>query len=95
MNMQKSVRKKAASLLLAMIIMLCPALGLAADLNFNIAIARQDGVTCGELWVDNALVWRLALLSDGAKPVIRNINSANTMLVIPDIINGMFVIKVE
>lgn len=93
--MKKSMRKIVVALLLAMLIMFYPAGGLAADLNFNISIVRQDGATCGEIWFDNALVWRLMLLSDGAKPVVRNTNSPNTTLVIPDIVNGMFVVKME
>lgn len=93
--MRKSIRKITVSLLLIVLIMLCPVLGLAADLNFNVVIARQEGATFGEFWVDNTLVWRLALLADGAKPVVRNGNHANTTLVIPDIVSGMFVIKVE
>lgn len=93
--MQTSIRKIAVALLLSMIMMLYPTSGLAADLNFNITIVRQDGATCGELWIDNALIWRLALLSDGAKPVARKGSSVNTTLVIPDIVNGMFIVKVE
>lgn len=93
--MQTSMRKITISLLLAILVMFCPAWGLAADLNFNVVVARQEGVTCGELWIDNTLVWRLALLADGVKPVVYNGNHANTTLVIPDIVSGMFVIKVE
>jgi len=93
--MQKSIRKITVSLLLAILIIICPAGGFAADLNVNVMLVRQDGATCGELWIDNALVWRLALLSDGAKPVVYNGNNGNTTLIIPDIVNGMFVIKVE
>jgi hypothetical protein len=93
--MRKSIRKITVSLLLAVLIMFCPAWGLAADLNFNMMVVRQEGVTCGELWIDNTLVWRLALLTDGAKPVVHNGNHANTTLVIPDIVSGMFVVKIE
>lgn len=93
--MQKVIRKLVGSLLLSILIMLYPSSVLAADINFNLAIVRQEGATCGELWFNNTLVWRLAILSDGAKPVSGNGNSANTTLLIPDIVNGMFVVKVE
>lgn len=93
--MRKSMRKITISLLLAVLVMLFPAWGSAADLNFNVVIARQGGATCGELWIDNTLVWRLALLADGVKPVVYNGNHANTTLIIPDIVSGMFVIKIE
>lgn len=93
--MQKSIRKITVALLLAVLIVFWPVCGLAADLNFNVVIARQEGTTCGELWIDNTLVWRLALLTDGAKPVVYNGNHANTTLIIPDIVSGMFVVKIE
>ena len=93
--MQKVIRKLVVSLLLSILIMLYPSSVLAADFSFNIAIVRQDETTCGELWLNDTLVWRLALLSDGAKPVSGNGNGANTTLVIPDIVNGMFVVKIE
>ncbi|HWR09855.1 hypothetical protein [Sporomusa sp.] len=93
--MQKVIRKLIVTLLLSMIINLYPSSALAAEFSFNINIARQDGATCGELWLNDRLVWRLALLSDGAKPVSGGFNGANTTLVIPDIVNGMFVVKVE
>lgn len=93
--MRKAIHKIAVISLLAMIIIFYPAGGLAAELNFNISVVRQDGATCGEIWFDNVLVWRLMLLPDGARPVVRNSNSPTTTLIIPDIVNGMFVIKME
>ncbi|TWH47005.1 hypothetical protein [Sporomusa sp. KB1] len=93
--MQKVMRRLVVSLLLSILIMLYPSSVLATDFSFNIAIVRQEGATSGELWLNNTLVWRLALLSDGAKPVSDNGNGANTTLVIPDIVNGMFVVQVE
>lgn len=92
--MQKIIRRVVVSLLLSILIMQ-PWSVQATDFSFNIAIVRQEGATCGELWFNNTLVWRLALLSDGVKPVSDNGNGANTTLVIPDIVNGMFVVKVE
>lgn len=92
--MQKQIKKTVIALMLSVIIFY-PSSALAADVNFNINITRQDGATCGELWVNDKLVWRLALLSDGAKPVTGGFTGANTTLVIPDIVHGMFVVKVE
>lgn len=93
--MQKVIRKLVVAILLSILIMFYPSAVLAADFNLNIAVVRQEGATCGELWFNDTLVWRLALLSDGAKPVSDNGSSANTTLVIPDIVHGMFVVKVE
>ncbi|SMD14230.1 hypothetical protein [Sporomusa malonica] len=93
--MQKLIHKVVVTLLLSMMIMLYPSSVLAADFSFNVNIMRQDGATCGELWFNDKLVWRLALLSDGAKPVSSGFSGTNTTLVIPDIVHGMFVVKVE
>ncbi|MGL5514793.1 MAG: hypothetical protein ACRDBM_16385 [Sporomusa sp.] len=87
--------KVVIALLLSTILTLYPSSAQAADFSFNVNILRQDGATCGELWLNNKLIWRLALLPDGAKPVSGGFNSASTTLVIPDIINGMFVVKIE
>lgn len=93
--MQRLVGKFIVTLLLLLCITLYPSAALAADFSFNINVVRQDGATCGELWLNDRLVWRLALLSDGAKPVSSGSTANNTTLIIPDIVKGMFVIKVE
>lgn len=67
----------------------------AFDFNVNINISRQnDGTTCGELWYNNQVVWRIAILADGAKPVSGG-SASNTVFVVPDVVNGMFMIKVD
>jgi len=72
-----------------------PSKVLAAGFTLNIQVMRQeDGITCSELWYNDKVVWRLALLSDGAKPVSGSYSRATT-LVAPDIINGLFLIKVQ
>ena len=93
--MQKKIKKWLTIALMLGGIILYPSSGLAADINFNINIMRQDGATCGEVWFNDRLVWRLALLSDGAKPVTGGFVGTNTTWVIPDILHGMFVVKVE
>lgn len=93
--MQKLIYKIIISLWLSMMIMLYPSTVLAADFSLNVNIVRQDGATCGELWFKDKLVWRLALLTDGAKPVSSGFSGTNTTLIIPDIVNGMFIVKVE
>lgn len=89
------IHKLVIALILGVLMLMYPSAALAADFNFNINLMRQDGATCGELWFNDKLVWRLALLSDGAKPVSSGLNGANTTLVIPDIVHGMFVVKME
>ena len=68
---------------------------LAAGFTLNIQVMRQDdGTTCSELWYNDKVVWRLALLADGARPVSGSYN-ATTTLIAPDIINGLFLIKIQ
>lgn len=66
----------------------------AADLvNINV-LRQEDGTTWGELWYKNQMVWRLAILADGAKPVA-GFHSARTTFIAPDLVDGFFLIKVE
>lgn len=68
---------------------------LAADFKVNLNIARQDdGTTSTEVWYNDHVVWRLTLLADGAKPVSAG-NAPSTTFVTPDIINGLFLLKVQ
>jgi hypothetical protein len=76
-------------------VMLWPSAALAADFMVNINVVRQeDGTTCGELWYNNQVVWRLAILADGAKPVSA-FHSTRTTFITPDVVNGLFFIKVQ
>lgn len=82
-------------LLLMICVLVWPSNVLAAGFTMNIQITRQDdGTTCSELLYNDKMVWRLTLLADGAKPVSGSYN-ATTTLIAPDIINGMFLIKVQ
>lgn len=82
-------------MLLMITALVWPSAALAADYMVNINVIRQeDGTTCGELWYNNQIVWRLAILGDGAKPVSAFPN-ARTTFIAPDLVNGLFVIKVE
>lgn len=68
---------------------------LAAEFSLSINVVRQDdGATCGELWYNHKVLWRLTLLTDGAKPVSGSYNTRTT-LVTPDIIDGLFLVKIQ
>lgn len=75
--------------------LLWPSSASAADVKFNVSIIRQeDGTTFGELWYNERVIWRLKVCSDGVEPVTGR-NGANTTVVIPDVVNGLFVLKVH
>lgn len=72
-----------------------PGSAFASDFNINISVSRQeDGTACGELWYNNQVVWRLEFLCDGARPALGG-RSVNTTTLIPDIVDGMFILKVK
>ena len=66
---------------------------LAVTLNIQL-IRQDDGTTCGQLWYNDKIVWRVALLADGVRSVSVS-NNAETTLITPDIINGLFLIRVQ
>lgn len=77
------------------VILAAPVSAFAAGFNMNINISRlEDGTTCGELWFNNKVLWRLQVLTDGARPVTSG-KSGNTTLITPDIVNGLFLIKIN
>lgn len=66
----------------------------AAGFSVNIAVSRQDdGTTTGEIWYNDRVVWRLRLASDGVRPVSGQ-TGADMTVVVPDIENGLFLLKV-
>ena len=72
-----------------------PVTALAADFSVNLNVSRlEDGTTCGELLFNNTVLWRVQVLSDGARPVSRS-KGGNTTLISPDIVNGFFLIKIQ
>jgi len=87
--------RKALWILFVVGMLVWPSNVFAAGFTLNVQLMRQeDGTTCGELWYNDKVVWRLNLLADGAKPV-SGLYSAQTTLIAPDIINGLFLIKVQ
>ncbi|CUH97737.1 putative secreted protein [Propionispora sp. 2/2-37] len=81
-------------LVLLVLFILLPGHALAAGLNFNINFARtEDGIAYSELWYDGNLIWRIAFLSDGARPVT-NQGVPDSIMVMPDMEDGMFKFKI-
>jgi hypothetical protein len=87
-----------ARFLCAVLIGLCllwPSSAFAADIKFNVSLTRQeDGTTLGEVLFNERVIWRLKVCSDGVEPVSSN-SGTNTTVVIPDIVNGLFVLKMH
>lgn len=89
------MRRIIIALVLAAVLSLSPNQALAAEFKLNINVVRQDdGATSTELWYNDRVIWRLTLLADGAKPVSTG-TSSQTTYVTPDIINGLFLLKVQ
>lgn len=85
---------KTVCAILLVLSLLAPAPASAAEFKFNIAVSRQDdGTTTGELWFGDRVVWRLRLAGDGAAPVSGK-GTGNTTVVVPDVENGLFLLKV-
>ena len=78
-----------------LLLLTLPVAAEAAAFQWGLHISRQaDGTTCGEFLFDNKVIWKLQNLAEGAWPVSGNTGTSGT-LISPDIINGMFVIKVH
>jgi len=90
-----SFMRKMLSILLIAVILVWPGSVSAAGFKVDVSIARQDdGTTYGEFWYNDQVIWRLAFSTDGAKPVSTG-NAVVTTTVTPDIVNGLFVLKVR
>lgn len=88
------MRKILTALILA-IALIWPSGAAAAEFKMNISIARlDDGTTRGELWYGDRVIWRVDLVADGATPVVSG-RPGTTTLVIPDIVDGMLLLKVH
>lgn len=86
--------KRLCQLIIVFVFIISPVSAAAADFNVHINISRQaDGVANGEVWYNGSILWRIMLLPDGAKPALV-MPSGNTTIVIPDISNGMFLLKI-
>lgn len=87
--------KKFFIVLLACLLFGLPATAAAAPFKIGFSVTRpEDGVVCSELTYNDAIIWKIQLLSDGTKPVSGG-NSGQTTIVVPDIVHGLFTIKVN
>lgn len=72
-----------------------PNTAFASSFNMNLHFLRQeDGTASGELWYNDRIIWRLEFLCDGARPALST-PGVNTTSIMPDIVDGLFIIKVK
>lgn len=80
---------------LLLLVLMLPITAEASAFQWGVHISRQeDGTTSGEFVFDNKVIWKLQIVADGAWPVSGSTGTSGT-LISPDIINGMFIIKVH
>jgi len=86
--------KLICSLLIGVGCLLPPGLASAANTIFSVSVTHlADDATVGELIFNGQVVWRLKICSDGAETATA-VGSDNTTLVIPDIVDGLFLLRV-
>lgn len=88
-------KKRFFSLLVACVLLGLPASAAAAPFKVGFSITRPDeGVVCSELTYNDEIIWKIQLLSDGARPVSGG-GSGQTTIIVPDIAHGLFAIKIN
>lgn len=61
----------------------------------NLQLMRQDdGILWGELWYNDKIIWKVAVLADGVRPVSGS-NRTESTFITPDIVDGLFLIRVQ
>jgi hypothetical protein len=89
------VRKKWCVWLILGILLMLPATAAASPFKIGFTITRPDeGIVFSELIYNDQVLWRVQLLSDGAKPAA-SVGGGPTTIVIPEILNGFFVVRVN
>lgn len=87
--------KKLFTVALICLLLWLPAIAAAAPFKIGFSVTRpEDGVVCSELTYNDTIIWKIQLLSDGTKPVSGG-SSGQTTIIVPDIIHGLFTIKVN
>ena len=81
--------------LVLFLLVLWPHLALAAPISGEFKwMHLADGAVCSEIWYNDALVWRVILLTDGARPVT-GLYDSRTIFIAPDIRDGCFIIQIQ
>lgn len=87
--------KKIFALLATCVLLWLPASAAASPFKVGFSITKPDeGVVCSELIYNDEVIWKIQLLSDGARPVSSG-GSGQTTIIVPDIAHGLFTIKIN
>ncbi len=87
------MRKKIAMIMLLMLLAF-PGQAMAAGFNFDIHLSRtEDGTAYTEILYNNRVLWKISLLTDGARPAA-SIGEDDGIIIAPDLENGMFVLRI-
>lgn len=82
-------------LLLGIYLGATPTMAEAADLSFHLGVTHQtEGTWNFEVWYNDHVLWRLAVLTDGAKPVLTQ-KESQTLQVAPYLDKGFFMLKID
>lgn len=88
-------KRYVAVLLICLLLQLQAAAVSASPYKIGITLTHpDDGVFCSELVYDDQVIWRLQFLADGAKSVLSG-GGSRTTIVVPDIVNGLFLLKIN
>ncbi|MCX7781403.1 MAG: hypothetical protein N2491_10970 [Negativicutes bacterium] len=85
--------RKLTALFALLVLLAAPVTAAAAPFKVGLMVnSPEEGVFCSELVYNDQVLWRLQLLTDGARPVTGG-GGGQTTIVVPDIVNGLFLIK--
>lgn len=85
---------KKIAMLMLMLLLAFPGQAMAAGFNFDIHLSRtEDGTAYTEILYNNRVLWKISLLTDGARPAA-SMGEGDGIIIAPDLDNGMFVLRI-
>lgn len=81
--------------MIALIILTPTPYALAAELSMHLHCYTIGGVAVGELYLADQIAFRLQVATDGDLPVISMQKGNMGTIIYPDIVNGMFMLKIN
>lgn len=88
-----AVLKKWCLMMVLLLPLFCPSAAGAAEVNLGLRFSGNDeGVACSEFVWNGRVIWRVTILCEGVKTVMRA-DGQEGLVVIPDMSGGMFKLK--